>query len=167
MVACSGQQDREPADLRSPREIRENRIEAQRDFLERENASIESYIADRGFSMQRSGTGIYYQIEPDSLTGATASEGDRVVYHYEVYLLNGEKIYSSGGRPAQLRVDREDAIIGLHEALKKLSVGQKGRFIIPSHLAYGVAGDQQKVPPLTALQYNLELLAINPKQSKK
>lgn len=160
---CSGQEREKQQQPKSQKEQRESRMEARKDFIKREQKSIESYIADRGFTMERSGTGLFYAIERDSLTtGSNPIEaGQRVTYNYQVFLLNGTLLYTSEQQgPATLTVDKQDEIIGLHEALKKMRLGDKGRFIIPSHLAYGVSGDQRKIPPLTALQYNIEILKV-------
>lgn len=160
---CSGQERDQSQAPASQKAQQESRMKARKDFIKREQKSIESYITDRGFTMKRSGTGLFYAIDKDSLTADTShiKAEQRVTYAYQVYLLNGTLIYSSEEYgPATLVVDKQDEIIGLHEALKKMSLGDKGRFIIPSHLAYGVSGDQRKIPPLTALQYNLEILKV-------
>ncbi|MDZ7846012.1 MAG: FKBP-type peptidyl-prolyl cis-trans isomerase [Owenweeksia sp.] len=78
----------------------------------------------------------------------------------------GAKLYSSresGNR--SLKIDKQDGEIGLHEALKKLGLGDKARFILPSHLAFGVAGDQQEVPPMTPLVYELKVVKIDKSKS--
>jgi FKBP-type peptidyl-prolyl cis-trans isomerase len=143
-------------------------IAVHREFLKREQESIENYIADRNLNLQRNGTGIYYQIEADA-NGKNAlkvKSGDDVRYHYVISLLNGSELYrSSSDEPAILRVDKEDAEIGLHDALKLMSLGDKGLFILPSHRAFGVSGDQNKIPPFTALVYDLEIVEIQKLQN--
>jgi FKBP-type peptidyl-prolyl cis-trans isomerases 1 len=156
---CSGQGENQATERRQPNQ--EERMDARRSFVEKEMSSIELYLADRNLDMQRSGTGLFYQVDRHERDTLRIESGDRVFYHYQIYLLNGTLLYASAeGQPAALQVDREDAIIGLHEALKYLSLGDSGRFVIPSHLAYGISGDQKKVPPLTALHYDLQVVAI-------
>lgn len=156
---CSGQGENQATERRQPNQ--EERMDARRSFVEKEKSSIELYLADRNLDMQRSGTGLFYQVDRHERDTLQVESGDRVLYHYQIYLLNGTLLYASAeGQPAALQVDREDAIIGLHEALKYLSLGDSGRFVIPSHLAYGISGDQNKVPPLTALHYDLQVVAI-------
>lgn len=152
-------------DQQKPGRTRENSIEAHRDFLKKEVESIKEYIADRDLDLKRNGTGIFYQI--DSLgQGPRPKMGDDVSYTYRISLLNGTTIYESApGESAQLRIDREDAEIGLHESLKMMRLGDKGLFILPSHRAFGVAGDQNKVPPFTALVYELEITDIQKTKS--
>lgn len=160
-ASCSGQSDNgEGRERQQQSSSAEKRIEAQRSFLAKERKSIEAYIDDRGWTMERSGTGLYYSIEAGEGTVAVEPE-DEVEYTFEIYLMNGQSAYSSEEEGSEkLVIDHQDAVIGLHEALKKMSLGDKGRFILPSHLAYGVAGDQDKIPPLTPLVYEIEIINI-------
>jgi FKBP-type peptidyl-prolyl cis-trans isomerase len=164
----SKSQQNEDIKLKQNTKPKNSTIEVHREFLKREQQSIQNYIADRDLSMQRNGTGIYYQIEADSDVDnpIKAQSGDDVSYHYKISLLNGSELYSSAeNEPALLRVDKEDAEIGLHDALKLMSVGDKGLFILPSHRAFGVSGDQNKIPPFTALVYDLEIVEIQKLQN--
>lgn len=146
-----------------PRQSRESSIEAHRAVVQKEVESIKAYIEDRDLELQRNGTGIYFKI--DSLgKGDSPETGDEVFYNYQISMLNGSVLYQNEGNPAQLLIDQEDAEIGLHESLKMLRLGDKGFFILPSHRAFGVAGDQNKVPPFTALVYQLEILEIQKQQ---
>ncbi|MEQ9262765.1 MAG: FKBP-type peptidyl-prolyl cis-trans isomerase [Owenweeksia sp.] len=139
----------------------DDRIQAQRDFLKKERKSIQSYISDRKLEVMKSGTGLYYSLLEDSTAQMQVNSGDEVLFEYDIYMLNGSLLYSSEeNKPRLLLVDKEDAEIGLHESLKLLGLGDKGLFILPSHLAFGVAGDQNKVPPKTALVYELKILKI-------
>lgn len=156
---CSGQRNKQQEN-RTGEQIREERVQATRDFLAKERESINAYIKERKLDMKRSGTGLYYQFITDK-PGALIKPEDDVIFTYSIQMLSGEVLYTSDENgPKTLRVDREDEVIGLHEALKLLSKGDKGRFILPSHLAYGVAGDQIEVPPMTALVYEIEILEI-------
>jgi FKBP-type peptidyl-prolyl cis-trans isomerase len=44
-----------------------------------------------------------------------------------------------------------------------LRVGDKARFILPSHLAHGVPGDGVKIPRRATIIYDLELINITSK----
>ncbi|MGE5317418.1 MAG: FKBP-type peptidyl-prolyl cis-trans isomerase, partial [Chloroflexota bacterium] len=39
-------------------------------------------------------------------------------------------------------------------------VGDHAKFVIPSHLGFGLIGDQNKVPPKSTLIYDIELLDL-------
>lgn len=168
LSACKGpdsEQDLPLMDQQKPAQSRESSIQAHRDFMQKEIQSIKDYMADRELDLPRNGTGIHYQI--DSLGGGPSPKpGDEVVYRYKISLLNGSTLYETApGESARLRIDREEAEIGLHESLKMLRLGDKGLFILPSHRAFGVAGDQNKVPPFTALVYELEIIDIQKTKS--
>lgn len=171
LAAChNGPASPEPDQLFQERNQnpRENNIEAHRRFLKQEIESIKAYIEERDLDLQRNGTGIHYAIDGEKAQGPVAQSGDLVSYSYEISMLNGSILYESKAeKPAQLLIDRQDAEIGLHDALKLMRVGDKGFFILPSHRAFGVAGDQNKVPPFTALVYKLEVLEIQNQNQQK
>lgn len=147
----------------SPQESHRQSAEAYREFMRKEEASIRMYISDRKLEMQRSGTGLFYRIDApaDTMSLRYAQPGDEAIYHYRISLLNGTELYASADdEPARLRIEREQAEIGLHEALQLLPVGASGLFILPSHRAFGVSGDQEKIPPYTSLVYELKLLEV-------
>ncbi|PTM02915.1 MAG: hypothetical protein DA405_11930 [Bacteroidetes bacterium] len=170
LVACQdfGSKAQKHQEFTAPKNPRNSSIEAHREFLELEKKSIQNYIADRNLDLQRNGTGIYYRIENNPVFDSiiNVQSGDEVTYHYKISLLNGSELYSSSAdAPAILRVDKEDAEIGLHDALKLMRLGDKGLFILPSHRAFGVSGDQNKIPPFTALVYDLEIVDIQKLQN--
>ena len=49
---------------------------------------------------------------------------------------------------------------GPPEALSMLRKGNKARFILPSHLAYGFSGNGNDIPPRATLLYDLEVLEV-------
>jgi len=162
---CGTSQGTENPELNKPRS-RNQQIEDTRSFLERERESIQAYIKDRDLEMVRSGTGLYFQLLEDSTATESVTPNDVVEFEYDVYLMNGQLLYSSAEKGNRvLKIDREDAVIGLHESLKLLKLGDKGRFILPSHLAYGVAGDQNLVPPMTPLVYEIKVVKIQKSKS--
>ena len=57
-------------------------------------------------------------------------------------------------------VCRDEVESGLHEAIQYLKVGDKAKVIIPSHLAHGIAGDFEKIPPRSTIIYDIHLIAV-------
>jgi FKBP-type peptidyl-prolyl cis-trans isomerase len=51
-------------------------------------------------------------------------------------------------------------IAGLQQGLLNRRGGDKLRFIFPPHMAYGLLGDRDKIPPRALLIFNVEILAI-------
>ena len=162
---CSSKQSNGEDHQHSPM-TEDEQVEVQRDFLRKERESIEAYIKDRNLTMERTGMGLYYTILEDSSATEHVETEDIVEYEYDIALLNGSLLFTSRqSGNGQLKIDKQDAEIGLHESLKKLGLGDKGLFILPSHLAFGVAGDQNRVPPKTALVYELKVVKIQKSKS--
>lgn len=155
---CSGQEEHRPKRKSSPQEGAQRSFEERQGFHAKEDQSIRYYLEDRKLQMKRSGTGLYFKVYPDSSRRDSIEPGDDVSFRSYVHLLDGTPIYQDS---RSLRVDREDAVVGLHEALQKMTPGDSGSFVLPSHLAYGVAGDQNRVPPLTALHYYIQITDVN------
>lgn len=120
-------------------------VEGNKKIMHWENEEMQLFIQRYKWNMQRTETGLYIQItEPGS--GDFFKEEDPVLVQYKTFLLSGELIYQSekNGEKA-FRVDKSEEIPALHEAAKMLRPGGKARLVIPSYLAYGVAGDADKV----------------------
>ncbi|KAL4811275.1 FK506-binding protein 1A [Aspergillus unguis] len=92
-------------------------------------------------------------------------KGDVVSIHYVGTLENGEKFDSSRDRPGTfvtpIGVGR--LIRGWDEGIPQLSLGQKAILTCTPDYAYGASGIPPIIPPNATLNFEVELLAINPK----
>jgi FKBP-type peptidyl-prolyl cis-trans isomerase len=160
--ACGGMNEHgKPNDQVDPQVVQEELFEANRDFVQREIEDINAYINRYGLQPKSSGTGLRYVISGDS-SGRKARSGDIVKVAYDLKLLNGKVCYRyPETSPEIIEIDHADLISGIHEGLKLMHEGQDAVFIIPSHLAFGLTGDSNKVPPGSALVCNLKLISIN------
>lgn len=132
-----------------------------RQLQEQERQEIEAFIARRGRPLQRSGTGLYYDIYERNPQGATIARGDAVDMAYTLTLLNGAVLASS--EEDGLRrwiVGGETGEPGLTELLLHMRRGEKAFAIIPSHLAYGLSGDGGRIPPKAVLLYDIEIKSV-------
>lgn len=97
--------------------------------------------------------------------GKSPKATDTVSVDYTGTLLDGSEFDSSvkRGEPITMRVDQ--FIPGWKQALPLMKVGDKWMLYVPSSLAYGQQGNQV-IPPNSLLQFELELLEVNPKVTK-
>jgi FKBP-type peptidyl-prolyl cis-trans isomerase len=110
--------------------------------------------------MMETGTGVRYMIYEKG-SGATANSKDVVLIDFDIKLLDGTLCYSSRQTGAeQFVVDYDNVESGLHEAIKYLHQGDKAIIIIPSHRAFGLAGDMDRIPPFSTVVYNISLIEI-------
>lgn len=123
-------------------------VEGNKNIMRRENEEMLMFINRYGWRMERSGTGLYYEITAPG-KGETFVEGDLVTLEYSTFLLSGEKVYDSDSSGVKsFIVNRSEEIDALHEIAHKLRPGASAVMVIPSHLAYGVAGDGDRIAGL-------------------
>jgi len=94
--------------------------------------------------------------------GATPTRTDRVKVNYEGRLIDGTVFDSSAqhGQAATLQVG--SIIPCWTEALQLMKVGGKSHIICPATLAYGDRGAPPKIMPGATLEFDIELVSIEP-----
>ncbi|WP_292901653.1 peptidylprolyl isomerase [Nonlabens sp.] len=94
--------------------------------------------------------------------GVQAEKGKTVSVHYKGMLPNGKVFDSSYDRkqPIDFALGMGQVIAGWDEGIQLLKVGDKARFVIPSHMAYGSAGAGGVIPPDATLVFDVELVAV-------
>jgi FKBP-type peptidyl-prolyl cis-trans isomerase FklB len=104
-------------------------------------------------------SGLQYKVIKEG-TGRSPSDTDRVKVNYRGTLVDGTEFDSSYSRnqPAEMAVT--GVIKGWTEALKLMKEGAKWQLFIPASLAYGERGAGQKIPPNSALVFEIELLEV-------
>jgi FKBP-type peptidyl-prolyl cis-trans isomerase len=123
-----------------------------------EEQHIRDLIARYGWEMEETGTGLRYMIYEKG-EGPSIVTGDVVELEYEVRLITGDRIYSSDEKGNMVfRVGKAEVISGLEQGILLLKVGDKAKFVIPSHLAYGLLGDDNKIPTKATLIYDIQVI---------
>ena len=161
LMACKDQKATGSV-VSSSEEVKEDKdapyVEGNRNIMRRENEEMQMFINRYGWQMQRTPTGLYVQIlEPGN--GELFKENDRVAMEYKTFLLSGEQIYSSDSNGVKVfMVNRSEEIDALHEVAQMLKPGAKARLVIPSYLAYGVAGDGDLIQGLQPIVMEVRVL---------
>lgn len=138
--------------------LQEALIKANQVAIAEERQMIARYAERRGWDL-REARGIYYQRYHDG-HGKKVVEGSYVVYDYTLSLINGV-IITKSDTPEQMTVSAKGSeVSGLHRAMGLFSQGDKAKVIVPSHLAYGLAGNQKDIPQKSTLIYDIHLLRV-------
>jgi FKBP-type peptidyl-prolyl cis-trans isomerase len=134
--------------------------DANKTFINTEKQRITSYVTHHNLTMQATGTGLLYTIT-NATTGTMPVSDSRVTVHYTSSLLDGTLCYTTRQTGAEtFRVDHDDVESGLHQGIKLMHQGEKAKFILPAHLAHGLLGDLDKIPPRSAVVYDVELISV-------
>lgn len=131
-------------------------IEANKKVVEAESQQIDDFILRHRWIMETTGTGLRYMITEDR-PGPKAEKGKVAELNYTVTLLSGDTVYTSQEEgPLVFIIGRGQVISGIEEGILLLGEGDKAKFIIPSHLAFGLIGDQVKIKDKVSLVYDVE-----------
>ena len=143
-----------------PSDVKEPLIYANKEAVETETEQIRDFLRRHKWEMKETGSGLRYWIYKEG-SGRKVDEGDVVVLDYTISLLNGDTVYTSGQRGNLVFIPgRAQVISGMEEGILLLRRGDRAKFIIPSHLAYGLIGDQEKIGQKATLVYDVEVLEI-------
>ena len=161
LLACSGRQSPEKKSNKDIPNVEESLIKANKQAVKIENEQIDRFVERYQWTMEKTGSGLRYNIYENG-TGEEAQMGKIATLKYEVRLITGDLIYSSDEDGLkEFLIGRGGVESGLEEGILLLRVGDRAKFIIPSHLGFGLLGDQDKVPPKSTLIYDIELISLN------
>ena len=140
---------------------KENSIELNKRIALEEKLAIKLFLAQhQDWSIIESGSGLQYFIYEKG-NGPSITVGSVIDVEYSVSKLDGTLCYkTSDDKVVEIVVDHSQVETGIQECLKKMKEGDKAKMIIPSHLAHGLTGDMDKIPPLTPIIVDLNVIEI-------
>ncbi len=145
-----------------------NAIEAFKTFegarekrIAEQKAQAEAAMEKLAAGFEKTDSGLRYKMIQQG-NGTKAEKGKTVSVHYEGSLPNGQVFDSSFKRnqPIDFQLGVGQVIAGWDEGISLLQVGDKARFVIPSHLGYGSAGAGGVIPPDATLVFDVELMGV-------
>ncbi|MAD97369.1 MAG: peptidylprolyl isomerase [Flavobacteriaceae bacterium] len=134
--------------------------DAEEKFADNKKAG-EAFLASNKMKkgVQTTASGLQYQVLKTG-KGKKPNPTSIVKLHYHGTTIKGEVFDSSVDRkkPYELKVNQ--FVKGFSEGLLMMNVGSKYKFFIPQELAYGYQNRGEKIPPFSALVFEVELLDI-------
>lgn len=163
LISCGEQEARRPVQNKKGTFYQISAARA-KVLLEQEEQAMQDWIkkdSSRVYIESPYGFWYAYTKGPDS-TARAVVPGDLTAIRYQLRDLSGAVLYAYGEVDTlAYRVDRDERIFkGLRDAVKVLRRGEAGRFLIPSSLAYGFAGDGDKIGPAVPVIAELELIDV-------
>jgi FKBP-type peptidyl-prolyl cis-trans isomerase FkpA len=124
---------------------------------------IKRFVERNDWQAIQSESGLYCAVYKKQPNARQAKAGDVAVVEYKVRLINADTTLcyaSEEGKPQEILIDMDNVETGLHEALTYLREGESAYVVLPHYLAHGLAGDLDKIPPLSAVLYEIDLISL-------
>jgi FKBP-type peptidyl-prolyl cis-trans isomerase FklB len=150
---------RKQAEQRKAQEEKSKK-EAEVKFADNKKAGEEFLAANKSKKgIITTASGLQYQVLKTG-SGKKPNPTSIVKLHYHGTTIKGEVFDSSVDRkkPYELKVNQ--FVKGFSEGLLLMNVGSKIKMFIPQELAYGYQNRGEKIPPFSALVFEVELLDI-------
>ena len=126
---------------------------------EKNLAAAKAFLAENGAKegVTTLPSGLQYKVITEG-TGPKPAAGDTVTVHYRGRLVDGTEFDSSYTRnePATFQLNR--VIKGWTEGLQLMGEGAKWELYVPPDLGYGAQGAGGRIPPQSALVFEVELI---------
>jgi FKBP-type peptidyl-prolyl cis-trans isomerase len=166
-ISCN-QLSNEEVDKKTDKKLVKEHLERANKYLVKaEEQNIRDYIHRYNYNMTETGSGLFYEIYKKT-KGEQASNGKIAKLNFKIFLLNGTLIYSSDNEGLkEFLIGKGGVESGLEEGILLMKKGEKARFVIPSHLAFGLLGDLNKVPEKATIVYDVELVELITKSKKQ
>jgi FKBP-type peptidyl-prolyl cis-trans isomerase FkpA len=159
LFSCSEEQPENKKKQLSTQEVEYISEQMNQWDAQRQDDEIDQYVLRHGWTMSKTKTGVRYMPMEEG-DGDSAKVGLTAQVTYDIYLLDGKKVYTSGDTLKDVRIGEDYVESGLHEGLLLMQTGDKMRFILPSYLANGLTGDQDKIGPRQSVLYEIKLHAL-------
>lgn len=160
VVACTDEKPRQEAIVVNHENYSEPLIKVNKKLIEKESRDIDNWLKRHQITAENTGTGLRFAILKKG-NGNLAQLGQLATINYKLSLLDGTLCYDSKkSGPETFLIGQDHVESGLHEGIQMMHVGDKCLLIMPPHLAHGLLGDDKKIPPLSCIVYEVELLQI-------
>ena len=141
----------------------EDLIRVNRQLVNHDANQIKAYLKEQKLDMTETQTGMWYLIHTKHKTPLAAT-GQIITLKYKSSLLDGTECYNSDQLGLKTFLIGQGGVeSGLEDAVLMLRKGDKAKFIFPPHLAYGLAGDNNRIPARATIIYDVEVIDIKNK----
>ena len=159
LQACANPPKEEKHIMINKEAVKKQFVEANKLLAKKETDDMDAYARNHKMNFINTDLGLRYFVYAPSVKGDRIKDGSEITMDYRVSLLDGTECYSSKESGARkFIVGKEDIESGIQAGVKFLKKGDKAIFLIPSHLAYGLLGDMNKIPPQMPIVYDIHIL---------
>lgn len=159
---CGEPEARRPLNVKTTTSF-DTSVERNRKLMARETEIIKNIIQnDTLNTWYTSSEGFWYCYNTrDSVGSYVPRKDDVALINYTIKTLNNDIIYTKEEiGNVNVKIDREIIFPGLNTGLKLMKKGETVTFLLPSYLAYGYHGDNNKIGINTPLMSTVSLIDI-------
>jgi len=143
------------------KEYKETMQDVNKIIIQKDMDKMVGFSRNHNWNMTTDSTGFLYEVYEHG-TGDSAQVGLLATIEYNIRLLDGTLCYSSDSLGTQtFLIDHGGVVTGLQYGILKMRVGDKARFLFPPYLGHGLIGDEDKIPPMSIIYYDVKLTALN------
>jgi FKBP-type peptidyl-prolyl cis-trans isomerase len=137
-------------------------VDFNREINEREQIQIRLFLDhNKSLRMNLNDSGLRYMIYKKGKSDSLANSGQMVYTRLKIELLDGTICHETPKDETENFVlEHSDKESGVHEALRMMKKGDHAKLILPSHLAHGLLGDRENIPPQSVLYIDIELVEL-------
>ena len=129
-------------------------------LLEEEIQWFDTYKNQSDLKFNKTESGFWISNQ-GAKTSTTAKAGDFVRYTFQVTDLDDNVIYNYNEIGEQKAIlGKTDLVRGLHAALQLIEAGNEAKVLLPSFLAYGGLGDNDKIGPNQPIIMDIKIIDI-------
>ena len=159
LASCNGCRDQKQATEETVVTL-DDLVRNNKRIHEEEMREIEVYIQEKKWPVSKTATGLNYWIY-EAGSGDLARMKDVVSVAYHIELMDGTACYdASKEAPKRFTVGHDNVESGLHEVVQLMRKGDRAKVVLPSHLAFGLTGDSNKIPQNATVIYDLQIVDI-------
>lgn len=160
LFSCGETDNKRHLSKKEKQAVKQKMMDVNNYMEKKESDEIDAYVLQRKLNMVTTGTGLRYVIVKKG-DGSLAKAGQTAKVNYKISLLDGTVCYTSEkDGPKEFKIGEDYVETGIHEGVQLMHTGDKAVFIVPRHLAHGMMGDYDKIPPLSTIVYEIELLSV-------
>jgi FKBP-type peptidyl-prolyl cis-trans isomerase FkpA len=135
-------------------------------LIQKDVETIKAFIKRNRWDMKKTDSGLWYEIYKQG-KGLHSEKGMIATLKFKVELLDGTFCYSSDSSGyKQFVVGAGKVEAGIDEGILHMKQGDVARLILLPHLAYGLIGDNNKIPARAILVYDVELIKLEYKKER-
>ena len=122
-----------------------------------ERTLIEDWIKHQNKEFYSTGLNYWIDIK-DSESRPKKNDGDLISYEYYLYDFNQEKLYETPTKYIDAKLGKFQDLKAVDDAVRYMKKGEEATLLVPSVLAFGTYGDDEKIPNDMPLIIKLKIL---------